>query len=95
MKSALEAADRVHRVLGRIVCKDDCVHVVLDELVKACVGGDIESLLSAFLLNVLEQRLVLIADCDKLSVIMVKEDVDHGMSAITSEHTDFKFCHGI
>ena len=89
--SCLHSTDSEGRVLRRVVCEDDRVHIVVYKLVKIVVKCDVIALTALFLLG--EHIGVIVADGNDLGVVRDLAIVYHSGAAVTAHNTDLDFCH--
>ena len=88
--SCVETADGVGSVLRCVVCEDYGVHVALQKFVKVAEALDMKSRLLRTFFGLSEKRLVFVTYRGQLSVGMVQEILNHGVSSRTAEHADFQ-----
>ena len=66
-------------------------YIAVEEIVEFLEQGDLYAELVRALLNVVEQRPVLVAYRDELGVGMMQQHLDHSAAAGAAEYADLKF----
>ena len=86
--------DGIGRVLVGVIGQHHRVHVVLEELLKILVKGDLDVRLLRQLAHLVQQRAVPIAHRHQRGVWVVGQHLYHGFAAESAEYADANFvCH--